>query len=69
MSDGAWRPQPGPQTAALKKAWVGELFFGGARGGGKSDFYSGTLLRTSRPSMDLPGTEFFSAKRLSRPRN
>ncbi len=35
--DGAWRPQPGPQTEALKKAWVEELFFGGARGGGKSD--------------------------------
>lgn len=36
-TDGAWRPQAGPQTDAIRKAWVPELFFGGARGGGKSD--------------------------------
>lgn len=31
-----WRPQPGPQTALLTCP-VFEVFFGGARGGGKSD--------------------------------
>jgi hypothetical protein len=30
-----WRPQPGPQTALLQCP-VDEIFFGGARGGGKS---------------------------------
>jgi hypothetical protein len=39
--DRNWRPQPGPQSDAIRKAWVGELFFGGARGGGKSDFLLG----------------------------
>jgi hypothetical protein len=33
--DVAWRPQPGPQTALLQCP-VDEIFFGGARGGGKS---------------------------------
>lgn len=32
----AWRPQPGPQTA-LVTCPVFEVFFGGARGGGKTD--------------------------------
>jgi hypothetical protein len=36
-----WTPQAGPQTDAIKKAWVPELFYGGARGGGKSDFLLG----------------------------
>jgi hypothetical protein len=31
-----WEPQPGPQTWLLSCP-VFELFFGGARGGGKSD--------------------------------
>jgi hypothetical protein len=34
-----WEPQPGPQTA-LRACPVFEVFFGGARGGGKTD---GTL--------------------------
>jgi hypothetical protein len=32
----AWKPQPGPQTA-LVQSRVFEVFFGGARGGGKTD--------------------------------
>ena len=31
-----WEPQPGPQTALLACP-VFEVFFGGARGGGKTD--------------------------------
>lgn len=36
----AWSPQPGPQTEAIRCP-VFELFYGGARGGGKSDFLLG----------------------------
>ena len=36
-----WNPQPGPQTSALLADWVDELFYGGERGGGKSDFQLG----------------------------
>jgi hypothetical protein len=36
-----WIPQRGPQLAALEADWCDELFFGGARGGGKSDFQLG----------------------------
>ena len=36
-----WFPQPGPQLAALEADWVDELFYGGERGGGKSDFQLG----------------------------
>jgi hypothetical protein len=38
---GAWRPQEGPQKEAIRKAWVEELLYGGAAGGGKSDFLLG----------------------------
>lgn len=41
----AWEPQPGPQSSAITAAWVDELFFGGARGGGKSDFLLGDYLQ------------------------
>jgi hypothetical protein len=37
----AWRPQRGPQLEAMLASWCEELFFGGARGGGKSDFLLG----------------------------
>lgn len=38
----AWRPQPGPQSEAIKLApIVQELFYGGAVFGGKSDFILG----------------------------
>lgn len=36
MSEVIWEPQPGPQTALLSCP-IFEIFFGGARGGGKSD--------------------------------
>lgn len=40
-----WEPQPGPQSSAVTAAFVDELFFGGARGGGKSDFLLGDFLQ------------------------
>lgn len=45
-----WRAQAGPQLEAIKKHWVGELFFGGAVGGGKSDFCWGTSAKMSPPT-------------------
>jgi hypothetical protein len=36
-----WIPQRGPQLAALEADWCDELFFGGSRGGGKSDLQLG----------------------------
>ena len=41
----AWRPQEGPQLEAVLATWADELFFGGARGGGKSDFLLGDFLQ------------------------
>lgn len=38
---GAWRSQEGPQKEAIRKPWVDELLYGGAAGGGKSDFLLG----------------------------
>lgn len=38
---GQWFPQHGPQLAALEADWASELFYGGERGGGKSDFQLG----------------------------
>lgn len=40
-----WRPQLGPQQIAIEADWCDELFFGGARGGGKSDFLLGDYLQ------------------------
>ena len=37
----AWTPQAGPQTFAIQQYMVPELFFGGAVGGGKSDYLLG----------------------------
>jgi hypothetical protein len=39
-----WQPQKGPQAAAITARWADELFFGGARGGGKSDYQLGYQL-------------------------
>ncbi len=36
-----WEPQRGPQSSALLADWCDELFYGGERGGGKSDFQLG----------------------------
>jgi hypothetical protein len=40
-----WSPQPGPQADAIAADWCPELFFGGARGGGKSDYLLGDFLQ------------------------
>lgn len=37
----SWRPQKGTQLKAITATWCEEMFFGGARGGGKSDFLLG----------------------------
>jgi len=44
----AWEPQPGPQSSAITAKFVDELFFGGARGGGKSDYLLGDYLEGLR---------------------
>lgn len=38
---GPWRAQPGPQTEAIRKAYIEELLYGGARGGGKTAYLLG----------------------------
>jgi len=40
-----WEPQPGPQALAIGAPFVHELLFGGARGGGKSDYLLGDFLQ------------------------
>lgn len=40
-----WEPQAGPQSLAVAAPFVNELLFGGARGGGKSDFLLGDFLQ------------------------
>lgn len=40
-----WQPQPGPQSLAIAAHWCPELMFGGARGGGKSDYLLGDFLQ------------------------
>lgn len=36
-----WVPQPGQQLAAIEADWCDDLFYGGERGGGKSDYQLG----------------------------
>ena len=46
MKPGAcWAAQPGPQADAIGADWCPELLFGGAAGGGKSDFLLGDFLQ------------------------
>lgn len=45
MSTVTWQPQAGPQSLAITAQFVTELMFGGARGGGKSDFLLGDFLQ------------------------
>lgn len=40
-----WSPQPGPQSEAIVATWCQELLYGGARGGGKSDYLLGDYLQ------------------------
>lgn len=40
-----WYPQKGTQFDAIQARWCYELFFGGAAGGGKSDFLLGDFLQ------------------------
>lgn len=40
-----WTPQVGPQADAISATWCDELFYGGAKGGGKSDFLLGDFLQ------------------------
>jgi hypothetical protein len=40
-----WEPQPGPQSLAIAAQFCTELMFGGARGGGKSDYLLGDFLQ------------------------
>lgn len=40
-----WEPQPGPQALAVAAPFVDEMMYGGARGGGKSDFLLGDFLQ------------------------
>lgn len=40
-----WEPQPGPQSLAIAAPFIEEMLFGGARGGGKSDFLLGDFLQ------------------------
>lgn len=44
-SQRCWAPQPGPQSDAIAADWCPELFYGGAAGGGKSDFLLGDYLQ------------------------
>lgn len=41
----AWTPQIGAQVDAITATWCDILFFGGARGGGKSDYLLGDYLQ------------------------
>lgn len=43
--DERWQSQPGPQTEAIVATWCPELFYGGAAGGGKSDYLLGDFLQ------------------------
>lgn len=40
-----WEPQPGPQSLAVAAPFVTEIMFGGARGGGKSDYLLGDFVQ------------------------
>jgi hypothetical protein len=56
-----WQPQPGPQTALLACP-VFEVFFGGARGGGKTDGSLGDWLQHSNQYGEAAVGVFFRRK-------
>lgn len=55
---GVWEPQPGPQALAIGAPFVQELLFGGARGGGKSDFLLGDFLQDTPQGASWRGIIF-----------
>lgn len=55
---GVWEPQPGPQALAIGAPFILELLFGGARGGGKSDFLLGDFLQDISAWPRLAGYHF-----------
>lgn len=58
MSEAVWEPQPGPQEAAIRAPFE-ELFYGGARGGGKTDFLLGDFAaHAGRYGKDAKGILF-----------
>ena len=58
MSDTIWQPQEGPQ-AALVDCRIGEIFYGGARGGGKTDGMIGkNALKAGKYGKDQKGIFF-----------
>ena len=61
MNGGAairWSPQQGPQIHAIDVQFVQELLFGGARGGGKSDFLLGDFTRGVELGVEWRGILF-----------
>jgi hypothetical protein len=55
-----WEPQPGPQALAVGAHFVDELLFGGARGGGKSDYLLGDFLQDISVGVAWRGIIFVS---------
>jgi hypothetical protein len=53
-----WAPQPGPQLDAIRARPVTELLFGGARGGGKSDFLLGDFCASANQRAAWRGVIF-----------
>ena len=53
-----WEPQPGPQSLAVAAQFVTEIMFGGARGGGKSDYLLGDFLQDIDKGEDWAGIIF-----------
>ena len=53
-----WTPQPGPQLEAIQARACGELLFGGARGGGKSDYLLGDWCQDAEQGAAWRGVVF-----------
>jgi len=58
--ESAWQPQVGPQLSAIcsGESGITELFFGGAAGGGKSDFLLGDFIQDLWQGKDWVGILF-----------
>ena len=53
-----WKPQAGPQEEAVRAAFVDEIFYGGAAGGGKSDYLLGDYAQDLSQGKDWQGVLF-----------